>query len=605
MADESHETRIPTSFRFKPTLFWKTIIFVFLFLVTAAILLKGVSYRDYLPDSHQSTSPEDAGPLGELDHVLYPASHRYREPTKLHHEWTITRSSRRPDGVLKDVYLVNGLFPGPVLEARSGDTLVITVANQLDPDEGISIHWHGLHMRGQNKYDGAVGFTQNPILPGSNFTYVITLADDQWGTFWYHAHDQVQRADGLFGAFIVHQPAEEDKGMTREDEFDEEFEDRVLLVGDWYHRPSEEVLKWYMRAGSFGNEPVADSLLVNGKGAYNCSMAVPARPVDCEQRQGLTVPRLSLDSGRRYRFRVINHGSLAGFSIGTNSATMRLISVDGGNKVSNGGEGSSVGILYPGQRVDLLVTPRSSTSDADARYLTINLDRENFRYPNPALGGQGVQQFPIDMSSTAEPSILPHLSTADMTERIDLDSVTASTRSKLPDKADMTLVLYTATQKLSHLHNIPHGFINQTSWIPQQNPPSPLISLPREQWDKNQFVPKLDVGNFGNLDGPWVDLVVNNLDDGGHPFHLHGHDVYILSSYSADRGWGSYNPFSPEGPPGPAHNHLNPVRRDTFFVPRRGYAVVRFQADNKGIWMFHCHLLWHQASGMAMGFDIS
>ena len=29
--------------------------------------------------------------------------------------------------------------------------------------------------------------------------------------------------------------------------------------------------------------------------------------------------------------------------------------------------------------------------------------------------------------------------------------------------------------------------------------------------------------------------------------------------------------------------------------------ILRFKADNEGIWMLHCHILFHQASGMAMG----
>lgn len=605
--DMAVETRNTTRVRLKATLLRNSVISAFLFLFAAAVLLRGVFSRHPFPIALQSTTAKDSGPLGELDQVLHAEEHSYRETTTFYHDWTITRSSHRPDGVLKDVYLVNGFFPGPALEARSGDTLIINVANQLTHDEGISIHWHGLHMRGQNQYDGAVGFTQNPILPGSNFTYVITIAENQWGTFWYHAHDQVQRADGLFGALIVHRPAEQDMEMGEDDASIEKIEDRVLLVGDWYHRPAKDVLKWYMRAASFGNEPVPDSLLINGKGAYNCSMSVPARPVDCEQRRGSTIPRLSLESGKQYRFRVINHGSLAGCSIGTNFANIRVVAVDGGNEVSQSVEGSSLGILYPGQRVDILMTPGSVTSDDEIPYLTITLDHENFKYPNPALAGQGIQRFPINLSNATQASSSAHSLTAYLPEYIDLGSLTALiTPNELPDKADMTLVLYTATQKLSHLHNIPHGFINQTSWSPQRHPQSPLISLPREQWDENQFVPKIDVSSTsGSIQGRWVDLVVNNLDDGGHPFHLHGYDIYVLSSYRADRGWGSYNPFSGESVPGSTYNLVNPVKRDTFFVPRRGHSVVRFWADNTGIWMFHCHLIWHQASGMAMGFEIS
>jgi FtsP/CotA-like multicopper oxidase with cupredoxin domain len=102
-----------------------------------------------------------------------------------------------------------------------------------------------------------------------------------------------------------------------------------------------------------------------------------------------------------------------------------------------------------------------------------------------------------------------------------------------------------------------------------------------------------------------VDIIINNLDDGAHPFHLHGQSFYVLTSHRSIHGWGSYNPYSV--PPSSAVQHLNllnPVKKDTVSVPRRGHVVIRFKADNEGIWMLHCHVLFHQASGMAMGIQI-
>jgi hypothetical protein len=101
----------------------------------------------------------------------------------------------------------------------------------------------------------------------------------------------------------------------------------LLLIGDWYHRPANQVLEWYMRAGSFGNEvmkvltlptsfnftliplfqPVPDSILINGAGQFNCSMALPARPLDCLE-DGYTKPRLLIDPKLPYRIRVVNTG---------------------------------------------------------------------------------------------------------------------------------------------------------------------------------------------------------------------------------------------------------------------------------------------------------
>lgn len=43
-----------------------------------------------------------------------------------------------------------GQFPGPTLEARSGDELVIDVYNSVQDNRGrgIAIHWHGMLMKG-------------------------------------------------------------------------------------------------------------------------------------------------------------------------------------------------------------------------------------------------------------------------------------------------------------------------------------------------------------------------------------------------------------------------------------------------------------------------
>lgn len=46
------------------------------------------------------------------------------------------------------------------------------------------------------------------------------------------------------------------------------------------------------------------------------------------------------------------------------------------------------------------------------------------------------------------------------------------------------------------------------------------------------------------------------------------------------------------------------MKKDTVSVPRRGYVVIRLKADNEGIWMLHCHVLFHQGSGMAMGIHV-
>jgi iron transport multicopper oxidase len=51
-------------------------------------------------------------------------------------------------------------------------------------------------------------------------------------------------------------------------------------------------------------------------------------------------------------------------------------------------------------------------------------------------------------------------------------------------------------------------------------------------------------------------------------------------------GYGSHIPLPPV-----------PMRRDTWLVAPNGYTVIRFVANNPGVWFFHCHMDWHNIAG--------
>ena len=63
--------------------------------------------------------------------------------------------------------------------------------------------------------------------------------------------------------------------------------------------------------------------------------------------------------------------------------------------------------------------------------------------------------------------------------------------------------------------------------------------------------------------------------------HLHGHNMYILHE-----GEGFYDGQS-------FINPENPQRRDTQMLRPNGHIVVQYDADNPGVWPFHCHIAWH------------
>jgi iron transport multicopper oxidase len=98
-----------------------------------------------------------------------------------------------------------------------------------------------------------------------------------------------------------------------------------------------------------------------------------------------------------------------------------------------------------------------------------------------------------------------------------------------------------------------------------------------------------DVNPYVAKKGDIVQLTVNNLDAAIHPFHLHGHQFQVCERPSS--GAGTYNGHDREFP-------AVPMRRDTIAVNPGSYAVIRFVADNPGVWLFHCHIEWHVVMGL-------
>ena len=92
--------------------------------------------------------------------------------------------------------------------------------------------------------------------------------------------------------------------------------------------------------------------------------------------------------------------------------------------------------------------------------------------------------------------------------------------------------------------------------------------------------------------GEVVEIVVDNADTGKHPFHLHGHNFQAVWRSGEDAG-----PFADSNATEADFAQL-PMRRDTFVLPPQGNIVLRFRADNPGIWLFHCHIEWHVESGL-------
>lgn len=80
-----------------------------------------------------------------------------------------------------------------------------------------------------------------------------------------------------------------------------------------------------------------------------------------------------------------------------------------------------------------------------------------------------------------------------------------------------------------------------------------------------------------------------------HPMHIHGLNFFVVA-----QGYGNYDPATAEK----CYNLVDPQMRNTVAVPTGGWAVIRFIANNPGVWIMHCHLDAHLNLGLAMAFEV-
>ena len=158
----------------------------------------------------------------------------------------------------------NGSMPGPTLEVRVGDRVVVHLVNLLK--EPTSIHWHGIETPAA--MDGSQ-LSQNPVPPSGHFRYEFVASNA--GTFWYHPHINTsqQVEQGLYGAVIVRDPAQERRlGIPRAQEtllfLDDIKLDEHNQVAPFASDGRSTYVPW-KRAEDLVNSRVGTHRLINGR----------------------------------------------------------------------------------------------------------------------------------------------------------------------------------------------------------------------------------------------------------------------------------------------------------------------------------------------------
>ncbi len=256
--------------------------------------------------------------------------------------------------------------PGPTLEVKRGDRVIVHFQNQLD--DPSTLHWHGLRL--PNAADGTPA-SQVPIAAGGSYVYEFEALDA--GTFWYHPHIQADVAieRGLYGAVRVL----EEGAPAVEVDADRTFVlDDVKLESDGRLSPTTDALD--LMLGRQGNV-----LLVNGRADA----------------------RLQARSRSRQRWRFVNAANGRYFNLQLAGHPFRVVGWDGG-LLAEPYEAEQV-LVAPGERYEVLVSFDDADVGESLVLETVHYDRGH-DIPDP--GPLPLFQVEVTRGAAgAEPASLP------------------------------------------------------------------------------------------------------------------------------------------------------------------------------------------------------
>ncbi|KAG9233290.1 multicopper oxidase-domain-containing protein [Amylocarpus encephaloides] len=515
---------------------------------------------DFLRTSAPVTPLPNGAPWGPRNVMN---TNAYDDPPKTGvirtYDFTIARKNLAPDGFTREFLVINGQFPGPLIEANWGDTIQVTVHNQLsNPEEGTALHWHGILQKTSQWMDGVPAISQCPIPPGSTFTYTFTA--DLYGSSWYHSHYSAQYAGGIVGPMIIHGP----------DDNKCDIDLGPVLITDHYHEEYFKLVEMVISKDLDAIRHKSDNNLINGKNNFDCSSTNRTNP--CRNNAGIS--SFKFTPGKTHKLRLINAGAEALQKFSIDGHTMTVISND---FVPLKPYNTKVVTLHVGQRTDVLVHARKHETGSFNMRATIANCSLTLNPNALATVYYGRTRPRNPPTTTPWPEFLDSVLNQCANDDLSL------TVPKYPIRP-APVPAFTQDVAVNFGPNAT-GFLlwslNGVSFRANYNNPILLLSnLGNNSYPDD---PEWNVYNFGSNSS--VRFVIVNPKIAAHPIHLHGHNMFVLAA-----GKGTWD--------GTITHPNNPLRRDVHILPGFGYLVIQMKSDNPGAWPLHCHIAWHVSSGL-------
>lgn len=450
------------------------------------------------------------------------------------------------------MYGFNGQYPGPLIKAAEGATIIINFKNNTALP--TAVHWHGVRL--ENRFDGVPFVTQEPVEPGGTFRYEVFFRDA--GIFWYHPHhrEDITQELGLYGNMMVSSPdADYYNPVNREEVV--MLDD--LLVDEGGIFPFGSTSATHALMGRFGNV-----MLMNGEPHYE----------------------LAVQRGEVVRFFLTNVSNTRIFNLHFGGGQVKVV-------------GSDVGRFEREQRVGSVVIAPAE------RYIVEVLFPE---------AGRVVLSNRIQAIDHYLGEFYPHADTLG-TVTVAPEAVGESHLAAWEQLRENEAVVAEMNRFRAHLARPPDHEIELNVRIGELPLPIlqmmavDTFYYPPAEW--NDVMPMMNYLATGedvtwvlrdrvtgreNMDIRWkfqvgdvVKLrVFNNprsMHPMQHPMHIHGQRFLVLAR------------------DGIATENL--VWKDTAVVPLGATVDLLVEMSNPGDWMIHCHISEHLETGMKAVFSVT
>ncbi|GAK45524.1 copper resistance protein A [Tepidicaulis marinus] len=553
------------------------------------------------------------------------------------YELTIGETEVSFSGDNAKAFAVNGEVPGPLLRFKEGEDVTIHVTNTLDVP--TSVHWHGLLLPGD--MDGVPGFNGFPgIAPGETFTYRFPIR--QAGTYWYHAHSAYQEQEGVYGPLVIDPKGADPVKADREhviflsdwtDERGAQVHANLKAMPDYYNYAQNTLLGFFREASEEGfSETLAE------RAAWGEMRMMPS---DIADVSGYTFlmngqPERTPWAGtfkphERVRLRLINGSAMTYFDFRIPGHKLQVVQADGQNVEPVSVDELRIAVA---ETYDVIVTPHSA---APLQLIAEAMDRSGF-----ALGTLSTDGAPANLP---RPEQRPRgeLAMSDMgMNHAGMDHGSMDQGDMDHGSMDHSQMPHDAMPQEEMSHTMDHGSMNHGEMdheamgheamghgkmdhgaMPMKNDGAPPSALSRD----HELVPsvgapegarvlsyadlralednddlrapmrEIEVRLGGTMErylwtingkkfseaepiklnyGERARLTFINESMMNHPMHLHGMFVELENGQPREK---------------------QPRKHIVNVGPGRSYSV-EITADEPGEWAFHCHLLYHMASGM-------